>query len=363
MTQVHLSRPLLILILLTMAGAVVIGYASATTPGPFGPYTTTWEGTSEFQQIADDADRDVQLITDPAAYDDIEASGSLAVILSPNDPYAEADRDRIARFVNDGGTLFVAEAYGPYGNELLESVGATTRLDGSPLRDDTQYNYSPAFPRTAVTSDHPLVEDVEWLVLNHGSAISQTNGTILASSSALSYLDPNRTHQPEDAAAVGPHPVASVETVGNGSVIVVSDPSLLINEMLAHGDNRQFLEHVLAGHDRVIMDTSHGAELPPAIIATMALRDSLVLQLGVGILGLFIIRLGSSSAVQRRFRDIVSGEGSDDERTHLRPTEIRAHVVQSHPEWDRARVDRVVEATSGGRRTSTTEDERDTSRL
>lgn len=50
------------------------------------------------------------------------------MVLSPDKPYTDARTERLREFVRRGGTLVIAEDFGPNDNALLEGVGASTGL-------------------------------------------------------------------------------------------------------------------------------------------------------------------------------------------------------------------------------------------
>jgi hypothetical protein len=87
-----------------------------------------------------------------------------------------------------------------------------------------------------------------------------------------------------------------VETVGQGRVIVVSDPSLFINAMVDLPGNERFVRALLSGHETVLLDYSHTGDVPPLTAATIAVRQSQVLRGFVGFLG-----IGAVALAKRRY--------------------------------------------------------------
>jgi len=89
-------------------------------------------------------------------------------------------------------------------------VGARARFDGDRLRDERNYEHSPALPTASAVARHPYTRDVETLGLNHATAVTgnvtengtadatangtvnETNATVLVESSPYAYLDSNR---------------------------------------------------------------------------------------------------------------------------------------------------------------------------
>ena len=272
------------------------------------------------------------------------ANETVAFVLAPGVEYAEADVARVRAFVDAGGTLVVAEAGQPAANELLADVGASTRIDGDPLRDETNHGPSPDFPVTEPTGSHALVEDVETVVLNHGSAltVAEDRATVVLASSQYGYLDRDHSASLGDNETLASYPVAAVEPVGDGQVVVVSDPSVFINEQLALGDNRAFLANLLAGHGHVVVDVSHGDDLPPLALVLLALRASFPLQLVLIGFVLGGVWIGFRTELPHRLRAALDGRTPATAKRPYSRADLRAHLEDRHPEWDPERIERVV---------------------
>ncbi|NLV08401.1 DUF4350 domain-containing protein [Halomicrobium mukohataei] len=348
-------------VLAGFAVAVALGLlvAGSTSGGAFGSYNPAWDGTSDFRSMAGDEAETLSIARNTSVYDTADANETLAVLLSPEQRYTDRERRSIRQFVEAGGTLLIAEDVGPNGNQLLRGVGARTRFDGAPLRDERRYENGPALPvATAVGLDN---DSVETVVLNHGTAIRAagatraddpngtmravraTNATVLAASSPYAYLDRNGNETLDDDETVARYPVAMTERVGDGRVIAVSDPSVFINAMLEHGDNRAFARTVVAGHDTVVLDVSHAGRLPPLQALLLTLRESPLLQAVVGTALLGVLAghaalLDGVAALRRRL-----GASDTVQRPRDREAVVRG-VTARHPEWDDERVERVTQA-------------------
>ncbi|MXR40704.1 DUF4350 domain-containing protein [Halobaculum sp. WSA2] len=354
--------------------AVAVLFAGATSAAAFGAYNPAWDGASDLRGVAEDEGvAQATVATNASMYRTVEPNGTVAVVLSPDRPYTNAEASAVERFVRAGGTLVVAEDYGPHGNRLLAAVDSEVRVDGRPLRDDREYYRSPALPVAPNTADHPLTAGVDSLTLNHGSvvvprnatanatvsgtdrpadqpAVDGTNATVLVRSSEFSYLDADADGDIDDDETLRTRPVATAESVGAGRVIVVSDPSAFINAMLERPGNRRFVANLFADRERVLLDYSHTADQPPLVGVTLALRRSTPLTVGVGVLALIGIgvwgrwpRLRSALGIDESTGPgpTPTGEPGDSDESIDRAA-LAEHLTRRHPEWSPRRIRRVM---------------------
>ncbi|WP_277552288.1 DUF4350 domain-containing protein [Halobaculum limi] len=351
---------LLIALVVVMVGSVV--FAGATSAAAFGSYNPSWDGASQLRGIATDTGGDSTILTETAAYETVEPNGTVAVVLSPDRPYTESQRAALRSFVRDGGTLVVAEDYGPIGNSILSAVGASVRVSGQPLRDEREYYRGPALPVAPSTATHPVTDGVDELTLNHGtvlvpaqntnaSTVAETNATAVVNSSGFSYLDRNRNEQLDDSETLAARPVVAVESIGEGQVIAVADPSVFINSMLEREGNQQFATNIIAAHDRILLDYSHTEGQPPLIAALLALQKSSLLTvtiatLVVGSIGLWTrrpdITLPGGSTVFGGDAGPPQAGATDD------GSAVVAYLREQHPDWSERRLRRLMTAVFTG---------------
>ncbi|MDP2954456.1 MAG: DUF4350 domain-containing protein [Chloroflexota bacterium] len=191
--------------------------------------------------------------------------GGSVLIIIPYLPYQDDELRRIADFVRAGGTLLIMDDYG-YGNQILEALGLEMEFDGDPLLDPYLCYRNQWLP--LVTDLAPQLKEagIEQLILNHATALRVSGPyEVLARSSDTAFLDSNGNELWDEGEARGPLAVAARAAVGRGTVIAVSDPSILINSMAGRGDNSAFLRHLIlaAGESpRVALDTSHLPKAP-----------------------------------------------------------------------------------------------------
>jgi hypothetical protein len=351
------SIPRVVLYALAMTIGLGLVVAASTTGAAFGAYNLEWDGTSDFRELADQR-TESQVLLDTEPYERSDANGSIAVVLSLTEPYGPNDTRRVREFVNNGGTLVVADDFGPHSNALLDDLGASARFNGTQLRDERHYYRAPSLPVATNVSETRYTDGVDQLTLNKGTAIDAGNATVVATTSPFAYLDRNGTGNLSAGDELGTYPVVTTESVGEGRVVAVGDPSLFINAMLSRPDNAAFATALFDAHDRALLDYSHAGEQPPLAAASLIFRSSTALQLGVGALGIGavwghawvsgglvgVLRRSLSSVLPPRWRRRLPvwlrGTMSDDDPVDEEA--ILAALRERYPEWDDARLRRVM---------------------
>lgn len=327
------------LLLATLLGLVV---AASTSTVAFGLYNAAWDGASDLRTIAEAAGADPLIVQNTSAYRTVEPNGTVAVILAPDRRYDTDEATGVRRFVEAGGTLLVAEDYGPHANRLLAAVGARARVDGRPLRDERSYYRSPALPVADDVANHTLAAGVNRITLNHGTAVQPNGATVLVATSGYAYLDGNRNGALDDDETLGRYPVTTVEAVGDGRVVVLGDPSALINVMLDRPGNRAFAARLFDRHDRVLLDYSHTSRIPPLAAAMLVVRRSVAVQLGLGLLAVAVLVVAERRPGWIERARARTGRVEPAARSLVDPEDVIRSLQRRHPDWDRDRVRRVV---------------------
>ena len=180
-------------------------------------------------------------------------------------PYLElttAELEELRTFIDQGGTLVLADDYG-FGNQILEYLGLQTRFAGSVLLDPL-FNYKNEwFPKISHFTPDPITNYTECIVLNHATCLTGVeSNNVVARSSSFSFLDINSNQVRDEGEPTGPLPVISHDRLGNGQLILISDPSIFINSMGDIEDNINLIRNIAAtAESRLLIDQSH---LPPS---------------------------------------------------------------------------------------------------
>jgi len=166
----------------------------------------------------------------------------------------------VERFVGSGGTLLLMDDYS-YGNQVLSYLGMDVRFSNQPLLDPLFNIKNLQLPR--ITDFTPGVKEagIDVIVLNHATAlIDVLESDVIAWSSVSSFLDTDENEYWEEEEPLGPFPVAAQFQVKNGKVIVVADPSILINSVVDRDDNYTFINHLTSRNGQqqsILFATSH----------------------------------------------------------------------------------------------------------
>ncbi|WP_336339222.1 DUF4350 domain-containing protein [Haloarcula brevis] len=336
-----LSLPQLLLAAYTALTVIALVYAASTSSAAFGAYNAQWDGAGELRTVAADTGASVTLGTNVSQYPTADADGTVAVVLSPTEPYTSGERARLAAFVRNGGTLVVAEDYRPHGNALLAAVGADARFDGRPVYDNRNYYRNASFPEATPAGDYPETAGVDTVVLNYGTTVRAGDATPLVTTSEYAYLDTDGDAELDNDERLASRPVATSESVGDGRVVAVGDPSVFVNAMLERGDNRRFVRNLLDGHDSALLDYSHADSLPPAAAAVLAVQrsDALLLLCGVVLVGTL---LAVDRRLDERLRDYWGRDPAPE--PSLSRDSIEQYISARHPDWEREQIQRVTEA-------------------
>ncbi|MBI2895234.1 MAG: DUF4350 domain-containing protein [Deltaproteobacteria bacterium] len=185
-------------------------------------YSTTsgaWNGIAELGAIADAMGVEVEDASD-LDLGRLSAATPLLIL----HPEGELPADDILRFLRLGGRVAVADDFGT-AEPLLARLGVR-RFVGPVPSPPAAHNENANLPIATPRQAHPLALGVPELVTNHPSVLA-------------SPLRPVFDFGSSDRSVV----VAGA--VGEGRVVLVSDPSVFIDNMLQFPGNRRFAENLL----------------------------------------------------------------------------------------------------------------------
>lgn len=213
--------------LLVSFGATSFGTARPAFADPFEIGDSEWEGGAELYKIA----------KTELGPDRVKVSTTLDwSLVRPDDgvllihPTESIDLAEASEFMKLGGRLAVLDDYGK-GEEILRRFKIErTAMPDRPVLTLRKNRHLPIAepyldPGRANAAPHPVVANVDKLVLNHPAALIHPD---------LSPVLRVRVVGAEDAI------VAVAGQVGKGRLFAMSDPSAVINSMLRYPGNRAF---------------------------------------------------------------------------------------------------------------------------
>jgi hypothetical protein len=232
--------------------------------------------------------------------DDLPSSTNETIlVLIPYLEFTSSELEQLDNFLTLGGTLVIMDDYG-YGNDVLGYLGQEAVFTNEMLMDPL-FNYkNERLPTITDFEPVPMTEGIESLILNHATTLGGVNETqVVAWSSRFSFLDLNNNDMFDEGESRGPFPVAATLDLDEGFLVIISDPSMLINSMEGMGNNRQFIENIIdmnSPNAELLLDQSHlpEASLDEAKGILETVRSWISAPLGISILVIVSIILALS---------------------------------------------------------------------
>ena len=219
------------------------------------------------------------ILSTPASLHDVEdASKAVYVAIGPERRYDDAEARAILTFLEAGGNVLIADE-GGYGNRIAAAAGFA--FDTDRVLDSEGYRGRTTLP---VATAHVDTSDPGYrVVFNLPSKITPLSNAklhdVLAwSSSALalngSFLDKNDNREIEQGDEPGPHRLIVRTSIGQGTLLLVADTGLFMNEQLRIPDSSyqnadytaKLLEALALGDRTIYLDESRHAQ-PPLVAA------------------------------------------------------------------------------------------------
>ncbi len=186
---------------------------------PFDLSGRDWEGLSEFVALAKAEVGNARVVpTGLLAMRDLKREDSLILV----HPERTLDIDSLARFMRTGGRVIVLDDYG-----TADALLAHFQLERvpAPRRPTEALRNNPSFAIAEPASAHPVANDVVKVVTNHPTGLKHPD--------LSPVLKIRAVDQPDVLVAVA-------GAVGQGRLLAVGDPSIVMNEMLRYPGNKGF---------------------------------------------------------------------------------------------------------------------------
>jgi len=191
---------------------------------------------------------------------------SLLAIIGPSIEFSTQESLKIHEFLSDGGIVLLADDFGT-GNSLLQGLNITARFSGKGLSDLYYYEKQPSFPLIYNFAPSQVTANVTSLILNRPTYIELQNNsanlTQLAFSSPFSFIDTHGVNKPLPNETLDSYLIIASVIVGEGELILISDPNMFTNQMITLHDNRRLFMNILeTGDGSLIFDLAHLQKAP-----------------------------------------------------------------------------------------------------
>jgi hypothetical protein len=347
-----------LLIAAVIAAALLISVTLLnTTNEDFSTYNTGWNGASQAQNLAASAGYGTRNLF---ALSEAGSSGSgVLFMLNPNKTVAVTDADTRAlqSFVQNGGSLVLANDFGN-ANAVLSGLGVANeaRFNGSLLSDNVSKGVDEEHPLITDISASGLTASVHTIYFNYGTTldVSGSNVTVLARSAPTSYLRAATGDNAPIAGSTGAHPVLATLPYGKGRIVLLSDPSVFINDMLGQADNQRLLTDLIAnlsGGDTaapILFDQSHQATQPvwSLLYDRINADDNVKYTVILLCMAAFVVAINATALWRRRRTPVARDEAAVNEEAAI------TDVIRTHPGWRRARIKATLRQVQRRRRTT-----------
>lgn len=216
----------------------------------FSRYNQNWNGTSRFFEMVEG--RGAVGMHEAKALD--AHRNAILIVPLPEAPNEE-EIVHYRAFLERGNTMVVL-GKGNETNGFLSGLGSRIRVStsGVLLSLDSRYP-TPASVIGFRKKEDPLLVNVSSIVLNHPAALE--GGEALYVTSVLSWIDTNGDMRVNADEGMRSYPVAVREGIGGGTLLVVGDPSLLLNGMIEARVNEGFWEAIFSKGEHVLVDQAH----------------------------------------------------------------------------------------------------------
>jgi hypothetical protein len=162
-------------------------------------------------------------------------------------------------------------------------------------------------------------------------------------------LDENHNGKEDAQEKHGPFPVLAVESYGNGTIVLFSGPSLLINSMDPYLSNQLFrshlLDHLLNGKDQVIIDEYHRQRMVPFNLGYQFITNfPSFLKISILLLAVILFLLIFTPIPQKITQKVLRWfQPREVESRMISPSTILNELMQKHPQWNKRKLKYLIE--------------------
>lgn len=198
---------------------LVLTVVTRAHAAPFDLAGGDWEGCAELVRLARSELGTTRVVaTAQIDFHELKPDDGLLLLY----PEKGLDVDELSKFMRAGGRVVMLDDFGR-GDSLLRHFGM--ERVASPRRPAEFLRRNPQLALAEPASAHPVVSEVSRVVTNHPTGLSHPD---------LSPVLKIRGNGEADVV------VAVAGAVGQGRLLAVGDPSIVMNSMLRYGGNKAF---------------------------------------------------------------------------------------------------------------------------
>lgn len=233
--------------LMILCGVLLVFAHFSTDDVDFSRYNTGWNGTSQFFEQA----RNTVQIEDLRSIG--EYRNATLLIIAPHDTYSPDEITLYRSFLDRGNTIVLLDDFGT-GSQLLNGIGSTIRLPGIALASADHAFENASLVRVYPTGAKSLVANISGMNLDRPAMVE--GGESFLTTSFLSWADANNNFQLDRGETLGRYTTGASETLGRGEIVVIGDPSILINGM-AGSDRDRFVNALFGLSPLTLIDMTN----------------------------------------------------------------------------------------------------------
>ena len=209
-------------IIILMIAALILMSPLLPIPDPYSAYNVYWNGYSEA----------VYLCNATVKYYGINDAKTVIIIpmIKPSPSFI----GNLINFTRNGGVLIIISNGVYYGNYILKYMGINASFSNSSIIDPVINYVNPNLPIAMINPAFQNAIGAQYILLDNSSYIilpGKGNYIIIAETSSFSKAGNIN----------GPFPVIAEIPYGNGSVILIADPSIFMNSMINYYGNSALL--------------------------------------------------------------------------------------------------------------------------
>jgi hypothetical protein len=202
--------------------AVFLAFVTLVTRADAAPFDlagSDWEGCAELVRLAKSELGATRVVsTGQIDFHELKPDDGLLLLY----PEKGLDVDELSKFMRAGGRVVMLDDFGR-GDSLLRHFGM--ERVASPRKPAEFLRRNPQLALAEPASAHPVVSEVSRVVTNHPTGLSHPDLSPVLKIRAVGEPDVV---------------VAVAGAVGQGRLLAVGDPSIVMNSMLRYGGNKSF---------------------------------------------------------------------------------------------------------------------------